>query len=144
MLGIRILPVLLLALVAAAPAAHAQSTEPVAAFDPPMLPEGLAVDDSGTIYVGIATSGEIRRVTPDGAQSKLAQLRPGIGSLLGLAMTPDGALVAALNSKNTPGSDQQGIWRVALDGEVSLMAALPAVTMPNGLAYAPDGALFVS
>lgn len=75
-------------------------TGTLAQFDPPVLPEGLAVDASGTAYVGIATKGEIRRVAPDGGQSTLAKLEPGLGTLLGLAVDGQANVLAALASHN--------------------------------------------
>jgi sugar lactone lactonase YvrE len=120
------------------------ATLPVVRFEPPMLSEGLAVAPDGTAYVGIATKGEIRRIGPDGGTSTVATLRPGLGSLLGLALDARGNVVAALASNNSPGSDQHGIWRVRPDGSKELIAALPPQTMPNGLVYGPDGSLYVS
>lgn len=120
------------------------STTTVTRFEPPTLPEGLAVDALGTAYVGIATRGDILRIAADGGQSTLATLRPGLGSLLGLAVDAGGYVVAALASNNSPRSDRHGIWRVRPNGSKEIVAELPPQTMPNGLAYGPDGALFVS
>lgn len=53
----------------------------MARFEPPTLPEALAVAPDGTAYIGIATKGEIRRVAPDGGTATVATLRPGLGSL---------------------------------------------------------------
>jgi sugar lactone lactonase YvrE len=148
MLGMRVgvsaLACVLLTLLVPLPAASQAAITALVQFEPPILPEGLTVDNGGTIYVGIATKGEIRRISPDGQQSTLTTLRPGLGSLLGLAIDPQGNVVAALASTNTPGSDQHGIWRVKPDGAKELVAAMPPQTMPNGLAFGTDGTLFVS
>src|SRR5690349_24987133 len=100
---------------AAAPAVAAADPLPAPAaavrpFAPPALPEGLAVDGGGTVYVGFAGTGEFRRIGPDGATTTAGALRPGLGSLLGLAIGPQGEVLAALASQNTPGSDRHGIW----------------------------------
>ena len=141
-LGVSAIMILALALIGAA--ATRAETGTLAHYEPPMLPEGLAVGPDGTAYVGIATKGEIHRVTPDGGRSTLATLKPGLGSLLGLAVDGQGHVLAALASSNTPGSDRHGIWRVRPDGSKELLAALPPVTMPNGLALAQDGTVYVS
>lgn len=139
------LAVALLALVALlAPSTSRADTATVASFESPNLPEGLAVDSTAAVYVGFAPTGEIRRIGPDGGQSTLATLRPGLGSLLGLAVDGQGNVLAALASQNTPGSDAHGVWRVAPSGATALVAAFPATTMPNALAFGPKGALFVS
>lgn len=145
MIGLRLVLAIMLLCGLAPPSVAAQSVPVVSvAFEPPVLPEGLAVDGAGTVYVGIATTGEIRRIGSDGGRSTLATLRPGLGSLLGLAVDAQGNVLAALASQDTPGSDRHGVWRIAPDGAKGLLAPLPATMMPNALALGPGGALFVS
>ena len=141
-LAIPVLACILLILVA--PTVSRAATTARVRFEPPILPEGLVVATDGTAYVGIATKGEIRRVAADGTMSTVTTLQPGLGSLLGLTLDQSGNVVAALDSKNSPGSDQHGIWRVRPNGSKELIAALPPQTMPNGLVYGPDGSLYVS
>jgi hypothetical protein len=93
---VAVLVIVVALITGAAPPALGATTMPVARFEPPILPEGLTVTSDGTAYVGIATKGEIRRVTPSGDTSTIATLRPGLGSLLGLTLDSQGNVVAAL------------------------------------------------
>ena len=52
----------------------AGDVETVIDYDPPVLPEGIALDKSGNIYVSMANQSEIRKITPDGTESVLATL----------------------------------------------------------------------
>jgi sugar lactone lactonase YvrE len=60
----------------------AGEVEVVVDYDPPYLPEGIAVDKSGNIFVSMANQSEIRKITPDGAESVLATLPVGGFGLL--------------------------------------------------------------
>jgi sugar lactone lactonase YvrE len=132
--------------------ASAQSVTPgvgplatVATYAPPQLPEGLAVDRQGRLYVGMALTGEIRRMAPDGSEpAMLAILRPGAGFLTGLEVEPAGTLYALLASNNSPDSDAHGVWRVSPDGTRTLVAPLPAAGLPNAVVFHRSGDLLVS
>ncbi|HEX3553834.1 MAG TPA: hypothetical protein VIA62_11465 [Thermoanaerobaculia bacterium] len=71
-----------LVLVALAPAAllahppDAGTLETAVSFDPQALetPENIVIEKSGTMYVSLALTGEIRRIAPDGTQSTLISL----------------------------------------------------------------------
>ncbi len=117
----------------------------VVTYAPPQLPEGIAVDRQGRLYVGMAFTGDIRRMAPDGTQQvTLATLRPGAGFLIGLAVDPTGTVYAALGSGNSPDSDAHGVWRVSADGTQALLAALPTDGLPNAIAFHRSGDLLVS
>lgn len=109
--------------------------EIVTTFDPPALPENLAIDDEGTVYLSMGPSGEIRAVDPNGTESSVATIDTGEeGLLLGITVL-DGVLYAANGSSE---SETHGVWRVEGSGESERIAALPAdETMPNGIIPAP-------
>jgi len=134
---------------------HSPATPPietVAVFDAARLesPENLAMDSAGNIYVSLALTGEIRRLTPHGVQSTFARLPlgapplttcgPFVGGLTGLAFDQHDVLYAGLASCD-PAS--RGVWRIERDGGARLLAPLPATSLPNGLAYR-QGALYVA
>lgn len=122
---------------------EAGEPEIVADFEPPDLPENLAIDDEGNLYASMAPTGEIRRIAPDGSESSVGTVDVGDGFLLGVAYH-DGAIYAAAASGE---EDTHGVWRVGLEGDAERAASLPAEeTMPNGIVPARDesDALLVS
>ena len=112
-----------------------------AAFE---LPEGLAIDARGNMYVAMAPTGEIKRVTPDGTVSTFARLPAPEGEgpvLAGLRFSDAGELYAALGS-HRPGT--QGIWRISADGaRQELFAPMELDTLPNDIQFW-NGELYVS
>ncbi len=116
----------------------------VASLDPSIgeLPEGIAVDASGTIYAGMAPTGAIVAIGTDGSVTPFVSLpSPGTGFLTGLEFGPDGYLYAGLASFD----ENHGIWRVSPDGsDAQLFASLPSPSLPNGLDFDSGGNLYVS
>lgn len=107
--------------------------EVVASFDPPYLPENIATDAQGNVYVSMAPAREVWRVPPDGNPSSVASVGPddGQGTLLGVTRADDGTMYAALNSGVAA---THGVWRVPTDGSAELMASIPTDgTFPNGI-----------
>lgn len=137
LIGLAVITALLMAGVALA----APAVETVLDLDPPQLPEGLAIDKQGDIYVGMALTGEVVRVAPDGSQTTVATFNPGGGFLVGLAVDPPGNVYAALASFDPA---THGVWRISRTGEVGRIAALPVSGVPNALAFGKHGDLFVS
>ncbi|WP_323172680.1 hypothetical protein [Natrialba sp. PRR66] len=117
--------------------------ELVADLEPPALPENLALDDSGTVYLSLAVTGELLAVDPDGNQESVAQFDVGEeGALLGIVAV-DGTIYALVNSGE---SETHGVWTVDIaSGDTERMAELPAEeTAPNGITvdpYTEDGFL---
>jgi sugar lactone lactonase YvrE len=103
-------------------------------------PEGVAVDASGDLYVSLSSTGEIRRIAPDGTQSTVARLHVGGGYVLGLAVAPDGVIYVAVPA--TPQKDF-GLWRIE-DGTASRVAPLDPRGFPNDVALDAAGNVFVS
>lgn len=108
--------------------------ELVTEFEPPELPENIAIDDQGTVYVSLAPMGEIRRVGPDGNGESVASFDVGDGLLLGIVVDDD--VIHAAVASGQP--DTHGVWRVDLNGDRERVAELPAEdTMPNGIIHDP-------
>lgn len=105
------------------------------------LPEGVAVDVYGDVYVGVATTGEILKV--DGGQiTTYASLNPGAGYALGMATDGPGTLFVVLTTF-TPGT--QGVYRVTPGGNTTMIAAFDAATtLPDDVIVSPNGYLYVT
>ncbi len=106
------------------------------------LPESVAVDQRGTIYVSLAPLGHVRAVSPDGGQRVVVRLPVGGGfGALGLAVGPRHELYVAVSTFN-PATN--GVYRVALDGAFARLPGTEAIGLPNGLAFDPRGNLYVT
>jgi sugar lactone lactonase YvrE len=107
------------------------------------LPESIAIDRQGAIYVSLAPRGEIRRIARNGAQTTVAQIStPGAGfGPLGLALDRTGQLFAAVATFDPASS---GVYRVGDDGTSTRIAGSQAVALPNALAFDQAGTMFVS
>ena len=106
------------------------------------LPEGLAVDKRGAIYLTMPFIGELRRVAPDGSETVVAQLPIGNGpGALGLAVSAPGDLYAGVATSDPA---TQGVYRVTPDGVVSRVPGSEAIDFANGLAFGDRGTLYVT
>jgi len=122
----------------------------------------LAAPD-GSFYIGDTFNARVRKVSPDGVISTVAgtgefasggdgglAVQTAINLPLGLALGPDGALyIAEWNASK--------VRRVGLDGIISTVAGTgvfgysgdhgpatqAALNAPNGLAFGPDGSLYI-
>lgn len=110
-------------------------------FEAGELPQGLAVDPQGNVYVGMPVTGEIKKVTPDGGVSTFARLpEPGV---LGLAwLEPLGLFVALATSH----PESHGLWLLGPSGRPATppFAPLDSRGFPDGVAVAPGPLVFVS
>jgi sugar lactone lactonase YvrE len=112
----------------------------MAVFPPPNLPEGLVMDEQGNAYLSMVLTGEIRKIAPDGTQSKFAQVP---SMVAGLAIGPSNDIYAAVAPQPADPS-QHGIWRIQPDGTASIFAILPPDTMPNDVVFDAQGRLFAT
>ncbi|MGH7558228.1 MAG: SMP-30/gluconolactonase/LRE family protein [Gemmatimonadota bacterium] len=112
------------------------------------VPEGIAFDGEGRLYVGLAPLGQILQIGPDGERTIFVSLLEapipagGPPGLLGLASTANGDLYAALVSFDQA---THGVYRI--DGRTGAFERLPgsqAICWPNALAFDLQGNLYVT
>jgi sugar lactone lactonase YvrE len=124
----------------------------VKAFDPAQgeLPEGLAIDKPGNIYVSVGypfwfeipeSFGQIWKISPDGEITVLHAFPGGPGAA-GLAVSPSGVLYFAYPNPMDP--DTNGVYRLVDDGEPERLPGSENIVLSNGLALDKQGDLYVS
>ena len=136
-------------LVAAFGAASAMDSvshvEVVKSFDASLgeLPEGVAIDKTGNIYVSLGAplgpTGEIRRIAPDGQETTVIRFENGPGPA-GLAVDAPGNVYYAFFTLD----ERQGVYRLTPDGDSERLPGTEAILLPNGLAFDKQGNLYVS
>ena len=125
------LAIALIVVSSAAAQASAQLTRVL--LSAPNLPESIAIDHAGNMYLSMPFSNAVVKVTPDGAQTAIATFPS--ANPLGVRLDHQGDLFVAVASS--------GLWRVPASGGV----AQEVVNQPafwNGLAFDHRGDLFVS
>jgi sugar lactone lactonase YvrE len=107
------------------------------------LPEGIALDKQGNIYVGFYPTGQIWKITPNGDESVFSTLDVGSsgGGMVGFEMDEEDNLYVCDASFE---SATQGIWKVDPNGMATLFAKLDPTGFPNDLVFDKDGNLFVT
>lgn len=109
------------------------------------LPEGIAMDKRGELYVTLAPLGQVVRVDGDGSSAVFAtlddELSEGVPGALGLATDPRGGVYAALTSFNP---ETHGVYRIDRDGGAVRLAGSDQLVFPNGLALDRRGNLYVT
>ncbi|MFS8070120.1 MAG: SMP-30/gluconolactonase/LRE family protein [Byssovorax sp.] len=123
----------------------------VAEFDATkgQLPEGIALNAAeDTAYVGFAATGQIVKVSlADGKVSDFGTVPmppANKGFVLGLAFDKDGALYVGAASFDAA-AYQAGIYKIPAAGGAGVLFAKDAtMTVPNGLVFDKNGALFVT
>jgi sugar lactone lactonase YvrE len=139
-------------LVQVAPATSDEGVKVVSAFKAMdgELPEGLAIDKPGNIYVSVGypfwfaveeSFGEIWKINPDGETTVLHAF-PGGPAAAGLAVSPSGALYFAYPNPVDP--DTNGVYRLAAGSDPERLEGSEKIGLANGLALTQQGDLYVS
>jgi sugar lactone lactonase YvrE len=117
----------------------------VARFDvfAAQLPESIAVDRYGNIYVAMALLGEIWKLDPSGTFQEVVASFPtaGLFGLMGLRFDARGDLYAANSADD---QDARGVWKISPTGERERIAGTRTIPLPNDVAISPDGTLYIT
>ncbi|MEV7287223.1 SMP-30/gluconolactonase/LRE family protein [Streptomyces sp. NPDC093252] len=98
-------------------------------------PDNIVLESGGSVVVSLLWAGQVARVFPDGTVDVLASFDGGTAA--GMVRGADGYLYVLHRS----GNDPNGLYRIVPGNSTpQLYAALPDVTVPNGLAV--DGDVF--
>jgi sugar lactone lactonase YvrE len=116
------------------------------------MPEGIAIDHRGNIFVGnrrlenALRVAEVLQIRPDGTTWVYATLDPGVvdafdRGVAGLAIDSTGDVYAALASYKPA---THGVWRLRRDEAPERLAGSDQIVLPNALAFDPRGNLYVT
>lgn len=101
---------------------------------------GLAVDNSGNIFVANATSGSVDKITPGGTVTILGA---GLPAVSGLAVASDGSIYATTTS-NTASLEAGNVIRVTQSGTENTPYAGFQFSGENGIALDNNNVAFVT
>ena len=141
----------LAALALAIPIASADAAvdiQVVVKYDPAAreLPEGVAVNKRGEVFVSLSPLGEIRKIGRDGSESTLATIPLPAGAfpgVIGLATDAPGNVYAAA-AVTTGDASATGVYKIARDGSFSRLPGTEAIAFPNGITLDKRGNLYVT
>lgn len=130
-----------------APAIAAGHVETIVSFDPfaGELPEGVAVDKRGNVFVSVSPLGHVVKVpagTNDVEPFGHVSLAPGDLGVLGLATDAPGNVYGAVFSTD-PATN--GVWKFdARTGDASRVDGTQQVVFPNSVAFDKRGTMYVT
>jgi sugar lactone lactonase YvrE len=106
---------------------------------PGVVPEGVAVDKPGNVFVSVRDGAEgiILKFTSAGVPSMFADL--GEGTIGGLAVRANGDLYVTMTD-----SENQGVYRVDRGGNAERVAGTEAIVDANALAFDDRGTLYIT
>lgn len=108
------------------------------------FPESVAAGPDEGFFVSLPLASEVRRYSAGGD----ALWTAAVPAASGLAPTIGGevfvAAPAVFFGQDPTLAPSHGVWRVSATGESAVHATLPPTTVPNDLAFGPDGRLYVT
>ncbi|HET8753018.1 MAG TPA: SMP-30/gluconolactonase/LRE family protein [Salinimicrobium sp.] len=109
------------------------------------LPESIAIDHHGNIYLSMSPLREIWKLNPDGTfievVANFVEMEPGLLGVSGLQFDPNGNLYVAISSTNT---NMKGVWKISSGGEKVRIAGTENISLANDLAIMPNGTIYIT
>jgi sugar lactone lactonase YvrE len=107
------------------------------------MPESIAVDRSGNLYLSMSFLGEIWKLGPSGSFTEVVATFPleGFFGVSGLRFDARDNLYATNGSTN---ADVHGVWRIGAGGAKERVAGTGDIALPNDVAISPDGTLYIT
>ncbi len=112
--------------------------------DKKAYPEALTIAADGSLYSGSYCTGEIWKITTDGAMETYLQADSGVGAASGMAFSPSGDLYVIDRENCDPRKSVSKIKKITPDGTVTDFGDIPDTELLNSLAFAPDGTLYAT
>ena len=122
--------------------------ETVVQFDPNLgeLPEGVAVDKNGNVFVSLSPLGQLVKVQPGSSTAQpfgsVQGLGPGDIGLIGLATDAPGNVYGGVFSANP---DAHGVWKFdRKTGVEERVAGTEDILFPNSIAFDKRGTMYIT
>lgn len=115
--------------------------------DDDAYPSALAAALDGTVYTGSFATGAVWSIDASGVVREIPNTRDLIGSLSGIAIAPDGALVVVDVLDTDPRTVGGALWRVSVNGDVAPFATIDdaqGFVAPDDVAIDGQGNVYVS
>lgn len=126
-------------------AGNAEAATIITSFDAfsAELPESIAIDRFGNMYVSMSLLGEIWKLDPSGSFQEVVATFPveGFFGVSGLRFDVRDNLYATNGSLN---ADVHGVWRIHSGGAKERIAGTGDISLPNDVAIFPDGTLYIT
>jgi len=107
------------------------------------LPESIAINKTGDIFVTLAPIHTVMKVTVDGTASTFAVLPQ--GTTQGITTDPPGNIYVLLNTALGLTSNVGQLWKISSDGTIqTLLATVTGTRDLNGLAFDHRGNIYIS
>ena len=131
--------------VAMPPALALGEISTLTSFDPfsGELPESIAADRFGNLYVSMSLLGEIWKLDPSGSFQEVVATFPleGFFGVSALRFDARGNLYATNSSVN---AGVRGVWKIGSGGDKERIVGTGAIPIPNDVAVSPDGTLYIT